>query len=104
VALQLRSHWPNTAGRYSLRQGHHLTEAIDYFPQFVFSTALAVELLVSRTPDRDDLMPRIRALREEIGVRFDLLPKGEVVKPVALATAASRSAVLQPRPKLSRSS
>jgi hypothetical protein len=65
----------NTPGRYSLRggQGHHLTEAIDYFPQFVFSTALAVELLVSRTPDRDDLMPHIRALREEIGKRFDLL-------------------------------
>lgn len=63
----------NTPGRYSLRggQGHHLTEAIDYFPQFVFSTAL--ELLVSRTPGRDGLMPHIRALREEIGKRFDLL-------------------------------
>jgi hypothetical protein len=37
---------------------------------------------------------RIPALREEIGVGFDLLPRREVVKPVALATAASRSAVL----------
>ena len=36
-------------------------------------TALAVELLVSRTPGRDDLMPDIRTLREEIGKRFDLL-------------------------------
>jgi hypothetical protein len=65
-----------TPGRYCLRggQGHHLTEAIDYFPNFVFLAACAVEQLVDRT-SRDDLLPRIRALRKEIGAAFDLLPK-----------------------------
>ncbi len=68
----------NTPGRYILHggQGAHLTEAIDYFPQFIFSTALAVELLVECIP-RTDLLPRIEALRKEIGMRFDLMPKGK---------------------------
>jgi len=69
-------HSPHAPGRYVLRggQGHHLTQAIDYFPNFIYHAALSVEQLVDRT-GRDGLLPRIHALRKEIGARFDLLPK-----------------------------
>lgn len=67
----------DTPGRYCLRgdQRHHLTEALDYFPHFIFAGALAIELLVRRTPGCDKFMPRIKGLRRGIGVKFGLLPE-----------------------------
>jgi hypothetical protein len=66
----------DTPGRYHFRgtPGHRLTEAIDYFPNFVYQAALAVELLVDRS-SRDDLLPQIQSLRTRMATIFDVLPK-----------------------------
>jgi len=62
-------------GRYHFRgTPGHLTEAIDYFPNFVYQAVLAVELLVDRS-SRGDLLPRIQSLRTQVATEFDVLPK-----------------------------
>ena len=49
-------------------------DAIDYAPNFVFQTILAVEFLIDRS-SRDDLQPSIKALRDDIASKCDVLPK-----------------------------
>jgi hypothetical protein len=72
--MELHSDVP---GRYLFRgQPDHLTDAIDYFPNFVYQAILSVETLVDRS-SREDLLPPIRSLRAHVANVFDVLPKKE---------------------------
>ena len=68
-------HSEGAPGHYHARgtPGPRLTEAIDYFPHFIYHAVLAVEDLVDRS-SRDDLLPQIRSLRAHLPNVFDLLP------------------------------
>ena len=69
--------YSDASGRYDYRGTFaHVADAIDYFPNFLFQASLAFEDLVDRS-SRDDLLPRIKALRKEIAAEFDVLPSGK---------------------------
>jgi hypothetical protein len=63
-------------GRYHFRgtPGSRLSDAIEYFPNFIFQATLAVETLADRS-SRGDLVPRARALRAGLAAAYDLLPR-----------------------------
>jgi hypothetical protein len=63
-------------GHYHLRgtPGNRLTEAIDYFPNFVLLAVLAVEVLADRS-SRSDLLPEIQSRKAHITATFDVLPE-----------------------------
>jgi hypothetical protein len=51
----------------------HVTDAIEYTPNFVYQAILAIESLVDRS-SRDDLLPSIRELRTDVASNCDVLP------------------------------
>jgi hypothetical protein len=65
----------SSEGHYQMHgEPAHLADAIDYAPNFVFQAILAVEFLIDRS-SRDDLKPSIKALRDDIASKCDVLRK-----------------------------
>jgi hypothetical protein len=64
----------NSGGHYHMGGAPgHLADAIDYAPNFVYQSILAIEFLIDRT-SREDLLPAIKVLRAEVATNCDVLP------------------------------
>jgi hypothetical protein len=64
-----------SAGHYEMHGAPpHLADAIDYAPNFIYQTILAIESLIDRS-SRDDLLPSIKALRNDVASTCDVLPE-----------------------------
>jgi hypothetical protein len=62
-------------GRYHMHGAPaHLADAIDYAPNFIFQAILAIESLIDRS-SRDDLLPSLRALHDDVASTCDVLPE-----------------------------